>query len=248
MQNRIEGILILGKTLMPVILAAILLGLFQFHRGGIAQAWSGLAGSMGGVVESARQAEAVAARMQADVGRELAKAGKRIENLEKTVKPVVRTIEKGADTVKKLKVRYPNGIEVKKREFKLGRKNVEIPVGLSPKFGNFRFGDALAKPFYAVGDAMGHLTAPFDDLGRAAAAFKLHQAALERHVGAVRSHAENTWTSTAALGGAVGGIATTLFYLAVALLLWFTLAYVFWARRRLLRGWALVRGDTRQSA
>ena len=47
---------------------------------------------------------------------------------------------------------------------------------------------------------------------------------------------------------AVGGIATTLFYLAVALFLWFTLAYVFWARRRLLRGWALVRGDTRQSA
>lgn len=247
MQNRIEGIIVLGNTLLPVILAAIFLGLFQFHKGEIAHTWSGLAGSMNGVVESARQAEEIAARMQEDVGRELDKAGKRIERLETTVKPVIKTVKTGADAVGRLKLKYPNGINVKKREIDLKVAKPNVPYAISAKFGDWKFGTAVAKPFYAVGTALGRLTAPFEDLGRAAAAFKVHQAALEKHVGAVRSQAESTWNNTAALGTAVGGIATTLFYLMAGLFLWFTLSYVFWARRRLLRGWELVRHAPRPS-
>ena len=238
MLNRIEGLIVLGNTALPPILAMIALGLILVHKDAIATAWSEASASLSGIAAAAEQSELIVARMRDDVGAELEEADKSIDNIAGRVDPAIAAIDAGATAIKGLQLRYVNGVDAKK----LTILKKDVVYSLSPKFGDWAIGATVAKPFESVSSALGDVTAPFDHLGQAVAAYKKkHQQQLEAQIRALRGHVEVAWRRAQTLAAAADGIATTLSYLAVGFFVWFALGYGFWARRRFLHGWDLVR-------
>ena len=238
MLNRIEGLIVLGNTALPPVLAVIVLGLFLAHKHTVATAWSEASASLSGIAAAARQSEAILARMRDDVGAELEKADESLENIADRVNPAIAAIDSGATAIKELELSYVNGVSSKK----LTLLKKDVVYWVSPQFGDWAVGATVAQPFENVSAALGQVTAPFDRLGKAVALYKQnHQQRLEAEIRALRGLAETAWQRAETLAGAAGRIATTLSYLAVGFFVWFVLGYGFWARRRLLRGWELVR-------
>lgn len=238
---RVQGLIVLVNTMLPP-LAAVAVGWAVLAYGErVGEGWRETHGALTSIVaragDTADRVAEVADRTQAQMDRAMG----RFETVGAAMSRAAAEARKPVDAVASLSV----------PTFTMSMSDLYIdPPGPIPRFkagpikpeirpDSFVFGEAIAKPFRVIFDALSSLTAPFDDLAKVAKELEKLQAlqpevaALQAELGTVSRNAVNFFT-------VASGVLGWLAYGVVGLLVWGALCYPFWAMGRIARGWALL--------
>lgn len=241
--RRIEGIVQLVNTFLPVLVGIGLLVFVAQASMHLNRAWARLEPALEAIVEGAEDSIRVAAEIKERTEEDIQRSLQRIDHTVAEVQRIRNSVAKPISDVGQLAVPLPKmsfsdfeeTIDVGFTERTIRIRNIVPKVSTS----DWRFGHRIAAPFNDAFEAIGRLVEPVGDLKRAIK--ELDE--LKKVQAEVVAMQAQLATASRAVLDLVDPLVTLLRWVGwalMALIAWLCFSYLFWCRSRIHSAWSKI--------
>jgi len=243
--NRMEGIFIIVNTFLPLILVIAIAIAINLTWSATRDSIQSYSDSLQRIVEQAEIAKVELQKVSKDIA-------KMAVNIQKNGEKIGRDVDK-------VTTAFQNTVSGFDKVFEGAVEKLNIPLKIPgiKKPLKIYIGKVIAKPLGKVGGAIAKpfkpLSNSFKDLGKsvsqikeevATLAYKLEELKkMEIYLDSVIVEYKKVVDTLDSLASTVGRFFTWLFYGVVILGIWFSFGYLLWARRRVIGGLTLLKGQ-----
>jgi hypothetical protein len=248
--SKLRGILLIGNTLFPAVVVAIVAGMYMYYEDDVKNAWRNTEAALTQIVEGVAIVQDDVEELVADTKEDADEAIAHFRKVKKKFDDTYAKVEKPFATMSTLSVPTVTvGTRSKKytvrdpiTDSKVGKVTVTMPT---IDTGSKALGAIIVQPFT---DAFGVVKAAVDPLSNIVESVDQDIAMLQRKVPEearkVQLQVAVVAQQVLSVAKPLGNIFEMVVYLIVVLVFWFALSYVSWAHERLVRGWMMLQGES----